>query len=246
MRDGKASEEANGQARSWREDCLDSMAQAPDAASLHAIVAGAARDLGFDYCAYGLRMPLPLSAPRTVMLNNYPTDWQARYASEGYLAVDPTVAHGAVSLLPLRWSEVLFAQARPLWEEARGHQLRVGWAQASRTADGATGMLTLARSHEALSDAELHTSEGSMSWLAHATHEAMVRLHRPVASPAALSAREAEVLRWMADGKTSGEAAQILGLSERTVNFHVANAMAKLGAANKTAVVVKAALLGLL
>ncbi len=230
----------------WREDCLAGMARAPDAASLHAIVAGAARDLGFDYCAYGLRMPLPLSQPRTVMVNNYPGAWQARYASEGYLAVDPTVAHGAASLLPVRWSDALFANARPLWEDARGHDLRVGWAQASRTADGATGMLTLARSHDDILESELRSSEGSMSWLAHATHEAMVRLHRPAAAPVALSAREAEVLRWMADGKTSGEAAQILGLTERTVNFHVSNAMAKLGAANKTAGVVKAALLGLL
>ena len=50
----------------------------------------------------------------------------------------------------------------------------------------------------------------------------------------------------MADGKTSGEAATILGLSERTVNFHVANVLVKLSAVNKTAAVVKAALLGLL
>ncbi|WP_229423018.1 autoinducer binding domain-containing protein [Telluria aromaticivorans] len=239
-------ERVGGQAMGWREDCLAGMAQAPDAASLHAIVAGAARDLGFDYCAYGLRMPLPLSAPRTVMVNNYPTAWQARYADEGYLAADPTVAHGATSLLPVLWSEALFAPARPLWEDARGHHLRVGWAQSSRTADGATGMLTLARSDDDILDTELRHSEGSMSWLAHATHEAMVRLHRPAAPPVVLTAREAEVLRWMADGKTSSEAAQILGLSERTVNFHVSNAMAKLGAANKTAGVVKAALLGLL
>ncbi|MEF9928520.1 MAG: LuxR C-terminal-related transcriptional regulator, partial [Massilia sp.] len=42
------------------------------------------------------------------------------------------------------------------------------------------------------------------------------------------------------------EAGTILSLSERTVNFHVANALLKLGAANKTAAVVKAALFGLL
>ncbi|UVW29059.1 autoinducer binding domain-containing protein [Massilia sp. H6] len=236
-------ERISGQALGWREDCLANMAQAPDAASLHAIVVGAARDLGFDYCAYGLRMPL--SSTRTVMFNNYSAAWQARYASQAYLAVDPTVAHGASSLLPIMWSEALFAAARPLWEDARGHHLRVGWAQASRTADGGTGMLTLARSHDPILEPELRHREGSMSWLAHATHESMARLHRLEAA-VALTAREAEVLRWMADGKTSSEAADILGLSERTVNFHVANAMTKLGAANKTACVVKAALLGLL
>jgi LuxR family transcriptional regulator len=236
----------NEQLSGWREDCLAAMAQAPDAASLHELVAGAARSLGFDYCAYGLRVPLPLSHPRTVMVNNYPAAWQSRYAQAGYLSVDPTVAHGAASPLPVLWSEGLFAGARPLWEDAREHGLRVGWAQPSRTANGSVGLLTLARSHDDLSGAELRNSEGSMSWLAHATHAAMARLHRPAEATATLSAREAEVLRWMADGKTSSEAAQILALSERTVNFHVSSALAKLGAANKTAAVVKAALLGLI
>ncbi len=236
----------NEQLSGWREDCLTAMAQAPDAAGLHQLVAGAARSLGFDYCAYGLRTPLPLSHPRTVMVNNYPAAWQTRYAQAGYLAIDPTVAHGAASLLPVLWSEGLFAGARPLWEDARGHGLRVGWAQASRSADGSVGLLTLARSHDDLSGAELRHSEGSMSWLAHAAHAAMAGLHRPAAAGVTLSAREAEVLRWMADGKTSSEAVQILALSERTVNFHVGNAQAKLGAANKTAAVVKAALLGLI
>ncbi|WP_229440542.1 autoinducer binding domain-containing protein [Massilia sp. BSC265] len=230
----------------WREDCLAAMAQAPDAASLHGLVAHAARDLGFDYCAYGLRTLLPFSNPRTVMVNNYPAAWQARYAHAGYLAVDPTVAHGAASPLPVLWSEQLFAGARPLWEDAREHGLRVGWAQPSRTADGSKGLLTLARSHDALSSAELRNIEGSMSWLAHATHAAMARLYQPAAVGVTLTAREAEVLRWMADGKTSSETGQILALSERTVNFHVGNALAKLGTANKTAAVVKAALLGLI
>lgn len=236
----------NEQLSGWREDCLAAMAQASDAASLHGLLARTARDLGFDYCAYGLRTSLPLSNPRTVMVNNYPAAWQARYGHAGYLAIDPTVAHGAASLLPVLWSEQLFADARPLWEDARGHGLRVGWAQPSRTAGGSLGLLTLARSHDDLSSAELRNSEGSMSWLAHAAHAAMTRLHRPVAADVALTAREAEVLRWMADGKTSSEAARILALSERTVNFHVGSALAKLGAANKTAAVVKAALLGLI
>ncbi|MEW7849489.1 autoinducer binding domain-containing protein [Massilia aurea] len=230
----------------WRNRHLEAMTRAQDSSGLFAVVTRAARELGFDYCAYGMRMPLPLSNPSTVMLNNYPVAWQARYAEQGYLARDPTVQHGIASLLPVVWSEAVFAEARPLWEDARGHGLQVGWAQASRTADGSVGMLTLARSQDALFDAELGQSEANMSWLAHAAHQGLVRLARPAGAAIALSAREAEVLRWMADGKTSGEAGIILSVSERTVNFHVANALLKLGAANKTGAVVKAALLGLL
>ena len=39
----------------------------------------ASHALGFDFCAYGLRLPAPISNPRTVMLSNYPLEWQARW-----------------------------------------------------------------------------------------------------------------------------------------------------------------------
>jgi LuxR family transcriptional regulator len=230
----------------WRGRHLERMAQAGDAGELLAVLAAAARELGFEHCAYGMRMPLPLSNPATFIASTYPQAWQDRYAAAGYMAVDPTVAHALASLNPLLWSDPLFAAAPALWEEARGHQLRIGWAQSSRSAGGCAGMLTLARSHDPITGSELARGERDMIWLAHAAHEAMGRLQGRKRPRAQLSAREAEVLRWMADGKTSVEAADILGLSERTVNFHVANAILKLGAANKTAAVVKAALLGLI
>ena len=57
---------------------------------------------------------------------------------------------------------------------------------------------------------------------------------------AALNDREVEVLTWAARGKTSVEIAQILGLTKRTIDFHIDNARAKLGAATRTAAVIKA------
>jgi DNA-binding NarL/FixJ family response regulator len=56
-----------------------------------------------------------------------------------------------------------------------------------------------------------------------------------------LNEREVEALTWVARGKTSAEIAQILGLSKRTVDFHIDNARAKLGAATRTEAVIKAA-----
>jgi DNA-binding NarL/FixJ family response regulator len=57
----------------------------------------------------------------------------------------------------------------------------------------------------------------------------------------ALNEREVEVLTWAARGKTSAEIAKILGLTKRTVDFHVDNAREKLGAATRTEAVLKAA-----
>ena len=56
-----------------------------------------------------------------------------------------------------------------------------------------------------------------------------------------LNDREVETLTWVARGKTSAEIAQILGLTKRTIDFHLDNARTKLGAATRTQAVVKAA-----
>jgi len=57
---------------------------------------------------------------------------------------------------------------------------------------------------------------------------------------AELNDREAEVLTWVARGKTSMEIARILGLTKRTVDFHTDNARTKLGAATRSEAVIKA------
>ena len=62
-----------------------------------------------------------------------------------------------------------------------------------------------------------------------------------VAETVALNEREVEVLTWAARGKTSAEIANILGLTKRTVDFHIDNAREKLGAATRTEAVLKAA-----
>ncbi|MDF3839815.1 response regulator transcription factor [Cupriavidus basilensis] len=61
-----------------------------------------------------------------------------------------------------------------------------------------------------------------------------------------LSEREVETLVWSARGKTSGEIATILGLSKRTVDFHIDNARLKLGVATRIEAVVKAASAGII
>ncbi|MBV7484551.1 helix-turn-helix domain-containing protein [Bordetella sp. BOR01] len=61
-----------------------------------------------------------------------------------------------------------------------------------------------------------------------------------------LSNRERDCLHWSALGKTSWETAIILGVSERTVNFHIGNACSKLGVYNRRAAVALALRQGLL
>ena len=61
-----------------------------------------------------------------------------------------------------------------------------------------------------------------------------------------LTAREREVLQLLAQGLANKQIAQRLSISEHTVKFHVAEVMAKLGAASRTEAVTRAARRGLL
>jgi DNA-binding NarL/FixJ family response regulator len=56
-----------------------------------------------------------------------------------------------------------------------------------------------------------------------------------------LTDREVETLTWAARGKTSSEIATILGLTKRTVDFHIDNARLKLNATSRMHAAVKAA-----
>lgn len=62
----------------------------------------------------------------------------------------------------------------------------------------------------------------------------------------ALTDRERDILAWAGRGKTINETADILALSELTVETHVKNALRKLGVHNKTHAVAKAIMLGLI
>lgn len=68
-------------------------------------------------------------------------------------------------------------------------------------------------------------------------HQALLRCagDTPLASRGAfVSGREKQVLLWLKEGKSSWDISTILGISERTVNFHVSNIIRKLGAQNRS------------
>lgn len=62
----------------------------------------------------------------------------------------------------------------------------------------------------------------------------------------ALTAREKSCLYWAAHGKTSWEIGVILGITERTVNFHIANICTKFDVYTRQAAIVIALQTGVL
>ncbi|GGI52873.1 helix-turn-helix transcriptional regulator [Oxalicibacterium solurbis] len=64
-------------------------------------------------------------------------------------------------------------------------------------------------------------------------------------SASALSEREVECLGWSANGKTSAEIGMILGISQRTVYFHLRSVSSKLGVYGTRHAISKAVMMGI-
>lgn len=77
--------------------------------------------------------------------------------------------------------------------------------------------------------------------------ERLVRIRSvDIKTSEALTEREVDCLNWTAAGKTSAEIAEILGLSEHTVNHYLNRAARKLDTVNRTQAVAKALRTGLI
>jgi DNA-binding NarL/FixJ family response regulator len=119
-----------------------------------------------------------------------------------------------------------------IWARAQIYGLSFGWTQPVHDFQGVFSMLTLGRSTRAVKPQELYEKAGQVLWLCHAMHAVMAKKYAcaPPARPASsLTPRETEVLQWSALGKTAGDIAQILCLSERTVGFHISSSMKNWG-----------------
>jgi DNA-binding CsgD family transcriptional regulator len=184
-----------------------------------------------------------LTGATTVVISNLPERWCDLYERLDYAQIDPIAQHCRTRVTPTLWwtedgSELPSrdAQVTAFIEEARGFGLRSGVSFPIHGSSGAWGMLSLSCEQE-LESSRLRL-ERSMPYnqlLSGYVFEAATRAITPKRSAEGqeLTAREIECIAWCAKGKTSWEISRILGISERTVFFHIQNASRKLGASNR-------------
>lgn len=233
----------------WQLTQIQALLEAKNKITVSEVLSQMIHEMGFDYFSFYLRLPLPVTKPTIIHLHNYPNDWMDHYWQRNYDKIDPTLSRGRDSIIPILWHDLAPGGPKSFWQDAFDHGLRAGIAQSSHGPGGAFSLLNLASADHRVSIEELRARSLRLSWLAHATNQSMTSVVRNgiYGDPnSKLTAREIEVLRWTADGKTASEVGLIMEISERTVNFHVGNSLLKLNATNKTSAVIKAAMLGLL
>lgn len=219
------------------------------------LMAQAVDDLGFDrytYCAltrhdwYDNKEHPP---PAVAM--NYPTEWTDHYFDKGYQYQDPVLLYTPEIERPFLWDWLgaaynLEPSQQEVMNYAREANLKDGVGVPLHGPKGNVCLMTFASSNGHADAAENLRTLSALAAQFHTAYSAVARVDNDDELHGLLSVRERECLQWIAWGKTSWDIGMILSISENTVNFHVKNAIRKLGANNRILAVVKAIRFGLI
>jgi LuxR family transcriptional regulator, quorum-sensing system regulator CviR len=178
---------------------------------------------------------------------SYPNDWLYVYAKNGYAEVDPVflslMRQSGGQIWSNTYEGVKQRKQQAFIEEARAFGLTNG-VTVSRHAQNMVSFFSFAGDCEKDNERFLPV----IQYLLEHVHEVLFE-QRPVAGTpltAPLSPREITVLNWMKLGKTNGEIAMIIGISERTVRFHAERIYVKLDVTSRAQAVACAMEQGLL
>ena len=177
---------------------------------------------------------------------SYPDEWLYLYWKNGYAGIDPVFRTVSQSPGTKIWKRI-YQQATSneeleFIETARGFGLADGVSTSSL--DPACGLATF-YSFAGREDVDTERYAQLVEYLGNHLHLALMRTARKNA-PATdkcvkeLSPREVTILNWIKNGKTNWEVGQILGVTERTVRFHLASIFSKLDVTSRSQAVATA------
>ena len=153
-----------------------------------------------------------------------------------------------------RAAAAFYSSGKMAWASPRAHELLdrapAGWFDAQCHAAGDLAVWLSGLGRLPLSQVPKLAAAGiELSYLGRGSgHEFLVGLHDGSAGPReavlsrrfGLTDREAEVLFWLAQGKSNTDIGSILGLSGRTVSKHLEQVFEKMGVDNRTSAAVLA------
>jgi DNA-binding CsgD family transcriptional regulator len=182
---------------------------------------------------------------------SYPSNWIHLYLKNNYSNVDPVLLSHISSFRTQSWANTYAALSshskNEFVEEARSFGLKNGVTTGAFEPGRGVGSF-FSFAGDMPDDNKRYA--GILEYLGHHLHQALMKT---TAYPThsydygnALSPRELSVLNWIKNGKTNWEISRILGVSERTVRFHVENIFAKLDVSSRTHAVALAVENGLL
>jgi LuxR family quorum sensing-dependent transcriptional regulator len=225
---------------------VESLEKATDQQTLIAAWLSCVTPFGFNsVLATGLPDP-PADPTSFFLLNSWPSGWQDRYLAENFYRDDPVAAFSRMQSDPFVWRDVPVdmvrqPRARQVMAEAAAAGMVDGYVIPLATNNNVQACVSVAGERP-----DMHPDvQRTIHLIGLFVHARAARLPHGSSSRRGrggrrLSEREREVLRWTAAGKTTWETSCILGISERTVNYHIAMASRRLEAVSRTHAVARA------
>lgn len=167
-------------------------------------------------------------------VSTYSEEWVGQYVKMNYLAIDPVLSHGLRSVSPFDWATLdlsdravgsFFGEAREFGVGKHGLSIPI------RGHDGERAILSVtSNAKQARWDGFLRSQARDFQLLAAEIYDSIARMQGRPRFQVSCTGREIECLKWIANGRTIAQAAHKMGLSPRTVRFHLDLTRAKLGA----------------
>lgn len=197
--------------------------------------------LGFDLVSASYGTPTPKRA--WITFNNHPKEWDTQ--QDQFVAADPVIAAANTVARPILWNAELYKKhgLGYVAEAFTPFGFTAGFDIPTHAPSGAILVIGFSRDSELPTDGvELVRLVAEAQLFSTFAFPALDRLltHITHKDYPKLTPKELEVIKWTVAGKTAFEVGAILGITERTANFHVRNICEKLGVFNKTAAIVKA------
>jgi DNA-binding CsgD family transcriptional regulator len=173
----------------------------------------------------------------------FPSAWVDHYLRKNYFAIDPIISAAMTAQAPFRWYDVgkvtaLSPEQNAYLDDMRSWGLVDGLAVPIFAAHGTTAYFGVGSDAAALTLTS--TDELEIQYACNHAHRMFVDLRAAQAKPqSALSNREREVLTWVARGKSNSVIADILGVSDHTVDTLVRRVFAKLAVSDRISAAIK-------
>ena len=163
-------------------------------------------------------------------------EWFKLYTENNFDLVDPVVRHCRRSIHPFEWAEAPYDPVRErgaaeVMRRATDFRMQRGFIVPIRGLTGYEAAVSLGGV-----DLDLNVrSKPALHLMAMYSFDRIRHLLHPTpAPPSRLTQREREVVAWASQGKSAWEIGEILHITQRTAEQHLANAASKLGAVNRT------------
>lgn len=217
------------------EDFIESLSASVDETDLQRAMAKLL--VAFEVSRFAYLSFIPSIGARPRYISNYPTVWTSHYLQEHYQEVDPVILYAGRCDTPFSWGRSLGLGDRSeakirFFDEAAEFGICSGLTIPIQDRRGGKAALTFAADEDCPALMRLVDRYAHAFQLVATNYHIQVRRicsQENIIDGVILTRRELECLQWAARGKSAWETGEILGITRRTVAFHLDNTRAKLG-----------------